>query len=455
MKLILTAVILVSAIVTTYGQASTLSMDDFLLQVRRHHPVVKQTAIGVQLAKAGVIKARGAFDPEVSIDMQDKQFEGTSYYARNKLELTVPVWFGVDVKAGRENIRGERVNPEQTAGTLSYIGVTVDPFQTLLLDKRRAVLQQAKLFREQSVAVQSAVINNLIMEAVETYIRWWQSQAELTLVQKALRNAKQRLELVKTMYRVGERPAVDTLEASTQVQSMEQYELEQQAKVFKARLAVSLFLWNEKETILMLREEVLPVAMADESIQLDTVIQQVSSHPDLAALDLDVDALRIDRKLTLGELMPDVQLKYNQLSRESSGLFNGSLLQNNNRFGVGVSVPLRFSEGRGAYLSARYKVTQAELKRMNRQAEIEIRVRQEFLGWQQVSAQVTKQASLAESYQALLRSEELKFANGESSLFLLNSRQLKTVEAQQKLVQLNADALLASARVKWAGGILR
>ena len=40
--------------------------------------------------------------------------------------------------------------------------------------------------------------------------------------------------------------------------------------------------------------------------------------------------------------------------------------------------------------------------------------------------------SLIENYKRLLKAEEIKFSNGESSLFLINSRENKLLETQEK-----------------------
>jgi outer membrane protein TolC len=59
------------------------------------------------------------------------------------------------------------------------------------------------------------------------------------------------------------------------------------------------------------------------------------------------------------------------------------------------------------------------------------------------------------NYQNLLTSEELKFAQGESSLFLVNSREIKLIEVQQKQVELTVKYYKAKYAVEWAMGMLK
>jgi outer membrane protein TolC len=432
-----------------------LSPDEFLNAVRNYHPVIKQAALGVKIAGAEITQSRGAFDPVLDFDQQDKKFDGTEYYDRQITELKIPTWYGIDLYAGREIANGERLNNSETSGSIDFVGVSLDPIQTVLLDKRRATLQQAKIFRQQSLAQQRNIANNLLSEALETYFDWWQHHRELILVRQTLDNATQTFGMVKQMYAVGERPAIDTLEAYAQVQAMRQYENEIWTKLLKSRLQLSVYLWNQEGNAYELPMSVVPAPAIPEEILLDTLLTGVAQHPALQELDYEVDALQVNKRLKFAELLPGVELKYNQMARETSKIFNGSWFQNNNRFGVGVNVPLRLSQGRGAYSAARFKLMQGELKRSNKQVELENKIKQQYLEWQQLKVQMRQQETLVASYNGLLSGEQIKFANGESSLFLLNSRQLKALEAQQKMAKMQADVFRAQVKVKWAAGILQ
>jgi threonine synthase len=71
-----------------------------------------------------------------------------------------------------------------------------------------------------------------------------------------------------------------------------------------------------------------------------------------------------------------------------------------------------------------------------------------------VQNQLALQRSATAAYAALQRAEELRFSNGESSLFLINARELKTLEASEKEVELQSKEGKAIAAAYWAAGIL-
>jgi hypothetical protein len=68
--------------------------------------------------------------------------------------------------------------------------------------------------------------------------------------------------------------------------------------------------------------------------------------------------------------------------------------------------------------------------------------------------QLTQQNSLLENLHALQKGEEVRFANGESSLFLINAREQKTIEAEQKTIELKAKYQKSAIGVRWAAGLL-
>jgi outer membrane protein TolC len=185
-------------------------------------------------------------------------------------------------------------------------------------------------------------------------------------------------------------------------------------------------------------------------------MQQVQLHPELQQYRFKLEALQVEKRLKFQSLLPSVYLKYNQLnkSHDLSKSFNTPWLENNYRYGLSVSVPLRLSEGRGEYRKAKLKIEQTELQQLNKQVSLQTKLRQYYNEWKQLREQINLQQRAIQSYAALQRGEEIKFTNGESSLFLVNSRELKTLEAQQKLIELQSKEQKAVASTLWAAGTL-
>lgn len=446
---------------TFFAQAQdTLSLEAFLSAVKTYHPVAKSAALGVEIAKAEITAARGAFDPVLQNNISRKELGGLLYYDQQLSELKIPTWYGVEVVAGIESVSGQRVSSPDTKGNSSYVGFSVPVAKGLLMDRRRADLQQAKIFQELSEQEQQAVLNDLLYEAAQAYWAWWQQYRIQALFRQAIINAQQRFRLVKTGFQIGERPAIDTVEALAQLRSFQLMEQEIALGVRNTQLDVTVFLWQANGEAYTLPQAVIPQQSSPvmlEMMQPERLLQLVQRHPELLQYRFKLEALEVERRLKFQSLLPSVYLKYNQLNKSHDLMksFTTPWLENNYRYGVSISVPLRFSEGRGEYRKAKLKIEQTELQQLNKQVSLQTKVQQYYNEWRQLAQQIILQQQAVELYAQLQRGEEIRFANGESSLFLINSREQKTLEARQKLIELEGKEQKARASVLWAAGVLQ
>jgi outer membrane protein TolC len=442
------------------AQPKSLSQQQLLEIVKLYHPVARQAALNIDIAKDEVRVARGAFDPSLQMSGGRKELEGVLYYDQAQYEVKIPVWYGIDIYAGMESLYGNKTNPTETKGASSYIGFSIPVVKNLFMDKRRAALKQAQVFEDMSAVEQQVVLNNLLQEASKAYWDWWEQYAVYQLFTAAMSNAEKRLQMVRTTYQVGERPAIDTLEALTQLQSFRLQQNEIGIRLNQARLELSVYLWQKESVPYELPAEVVPQiapASLPEPLQSEeNLLQATANHPQLQQYQYKLKALQIDRRLKFQSLLPSVNLKYNQLYHSHNIIKNFSTpwLDNNYRYGIAVSMPLRLSEGRGEYRKANLKIEQARLEQVHKKVAIENKVRQYYFEWQQLQQQVSLQQQAVNMLQNLQRGEEQKFFNGESSLFLINSREAKTLESQQKLLELQSKHQKSMNNTLWAAGLL-
>ncbi|MBL0200377.1 MAG: TolC family protein [Chitinophagaceae bacterium] len=183
--------------------------------------MAKQADIFVEKAKADVTISKAAFDPVLKNEMAQKTFDGIDYYYYNRPELSIPTWFGIEVSAGLEYLSGNRTDPVETKGQTSYLGVSVPLAKNLLMDKRRAALQTAKIFRDASAIEKRNMLNNLMLDAMAGYWNWVKQYQVYKILTEALTVNEKRVALIKTAFRLGDRPAIDTIEALTQLQNIE------------------------------------------------------------------------------------------------------------------------------------------------------------------------------------------------------------------------------------------
>ncbi len=443
-----------------------LSPEEFIAIVKTFHPVIKQADINIEKAQADITLARGGFDPSVYYSNDQKTFRAENYYNYNNTELKIPTWYGIEVKAGLDNNGGENLNSESTFGKTSYVGIMVPLAKNLVMDKRRAVLKQAKIFRDQSGIERLNTINDLLYAGYSAYWNWVKEYQVYDVISNTVKVNEARFDLIKIAYRQGDRPAIDTVEALAQLQNFQFLQSESLVKLQNAAVELSNFLWQQNNTWYQLGLNVVPdgnwnlqdVGSIPLVLQEELLLTARLTHPKLSMYNYKLQVLEIERKLKFQSLLPTVNLKANLLNKNYNvlkGIAVPDYFQNNNKFGVDIGIPLRLSEGRGGYRLAKLKILETNYALSLQQQEIENKVKfyyNELTGLQQ---QVKIYNAAYINYQTLFRGEDVRFKAGESSLFLLNIRENKVLEALQKLIELKTKFFKTQAAVQWAAGQLR
>ena len=87
--------------------------------------------------------------------------------------------------------------------------------------------------------------------------------------------------------------------------------------------------------------------------------------------------------------------------------------------------------------------------------QIELKVKSYFNELENLKKQIELQTKNYANYQQLVNAEEIRFANGESSLFVINSRQNKALEALEKLIEIKTKYYKTVAALQWSAGNLQ
>lgn len=450
------------SLVNGQNSSTVLTEEEFLSIVRSNHPVAKQAGLLADLAAAQLLTIKGNFDPVIAINKNQKTFDGKTYYNYNNAEMVIPTWFGIELYAGIENNFGDYTNREYTLGNTSYAGLSVPLLKDLILDKRRAALQQGRLFKQQSEFEKRTIINDLIYDAYKSYWNWAKDYQVFRSYDTILVLNETRYSLVKISFQNGERAAVDTTEAFVQLLNFQQQREEAWLKFRKSTLELSAFLWHPNNVPAYLTELVIPdTARLKNEInfpQLENVDNWINlistTHPKLQQIDFKLQALEVERKLKLQNLLPKLDVKYNFLQKgyNSVNFSANQFFENNYKFGVSAIVAIPNRQGIGDYKSSRIKIKSTELDRNFTQLNLENKVRFHFNEVLNLQKQIRIYESLNKNLAHLYNTEMLKFSLGETTLFLLNSRETKMLESQQKLLELKAKLYQAYATLNWATG---
>jgi outer membrane protein TolC len=442
-----------------------MNEDAFLAIVRQNHPVAKQGSLLVDQARANLLSVRGNFDPVLYYNNDQKTFDNKTYFNYQNGELVIPTWFGIEAYAGLENNVGDFKNPELTNNRSSYAGVSVPLLKDLVFDKRRAALQQGKLFAQQSQWERRNIINDLLLDAFVAYWNWARDFQVYQVLVNTVQINEFRYGLVKVSFQQGDRAAIDTTEALAQLQSFQQMREEAWLKFRKSSLELSTFLWLPNNQPVYLTEKVLPDTLWSKQTLTQFNVADLSqwltntlnNHPKLQVIDYKIQALEVERRLKFQSLLPKADFKYNFLRSgyEPWRGINAMLFDNNFKFGLNVAIPIPNRSGIGAYRSARIKVKSTELERSFTQLTLENKVRFHYNEVLNLQEQIRIFEDAYRNYVKLFEAEQLKFSLGETTLFLLNTRENKALETLQKLLELKAKFYQSFATLNWASGQLQ
>lgn len=443
-----------------------LDVNAYVAIVGNYHPVAKQADLITQQARAELRIARGGWDPALTSDYASKTYNGSNYYSFFESAVKVPVWYGIEVKAGYDFAYGAYINPESKlpAGGLGYLGIQMPLGSELVFDKKRAALRQAQIFTRASEQEKLSQLNDLYLDALKAYYDWANAFAEYNIYVKAVKVAEERFIATCKTAALGDRPAIDTTEALTQLQSRQLQQVEAKMRYINALLQVNNFLWlpsGEPYPFDSLLVPVLPDTIITEGMlnmgSMETLAMQLKSiHPQLAAYSFKLKQLEIERRLKLESLKPKLNLQYNLLSNR----FNfsspaGSIFTNAYKFGLQFSMPLSFTQARGELTKVKLKIQETGYLFQLKEQQLINKLRSSFNELVSLQQQSHIYLQTTEGYKTLWEGEQKRFINGESSLFLVNSRENKYIEAQLKIAELTCKYYKAEATYKWATGNTR
>lgn len=432
-----------------------LTFEEYLAFVKQYHPVARQAGLKLNMAEAELLRARGGFDPKIEVDYDRKEFKSTEYYDILNSTFKIPTWYGIELKANFEQNQGVYLNPERTVPQdgLFSAGVSVDVGQGMFINQRMASLRSARIYRDQSVAERDLMLNEVLFEAALAYFDWVRVYNEMIIYEGFLENAVERFRGIEQNARLGEIPAIDTVEARISVQNR-RLDLEQaRVDLVKERLDLSNFLWLDNNTPVELQPYIIPeeeglLPKVDRVLDLPTIVEPgviPENHPRLRSLELGLRALEVNRRLMANRLLPEVNLEYNFLTQEPDEF--QSFNRGNYKAGVRFSFPLFLRKERGELRLANFRIQDAEFDLELNERQLENRLLAVFQELESYSFQTQMAEEMVENYYLLLAAEERRMSFGESSLFLINTREIRLIEARLKQNEIFNKYLYAKARL--------
>ena len=430
--------------------------------VQSDHPVARQAELQLGMGESSVLAARGGFDPKGVLDISQKYDDGTQYYSLAKGGLKIPTWFGVELQTMYEQNQGTYLNPENltTGRGLWLAGVSVPIGKGLFIDERRAMLRQAQIYQQSTLAERQLILNDLLLDAGKAYWDWFKAYNALLVYQDALDLAVVRFEAVKQAAFLGDRPFIDTLEAGIQVQTRQMNLGRAELDFINQSGLVSVYLWEDGLVPLEMAQNTRPLffdSVANQGVDPLLLMQRdslLNQHPAIQQGRFKLDRLDIDRRLKAEQLKPQLDLNYNAINTPIAGDPWADYSINNYKWGLNFSMPIFLRKERGALQFTRFKIEEAQYDLSNKTAMLAYKAQAYLNVWDTSRDLFVLYSRTVRDLGSLLDGERQLFSGGESSLFMINAREISFISARVQLVELLVENQKANLSARYILGIL-
>lgn len=428
---------------------------DFYQLVLTNHPVIKQAQLVLDDAQAELMMARGQFDPKLESNFERKSVNDKLYFSHWETALKVPVWGGIDLKMAREENGGDRLNPE-FSDRVNVIGLNVPLGRGMLLDQRRNILKQARIYQKIAQAEQQKMINKIMYDAAKDYWEWYYTYQNYQLQKEGYELALNRFKFLRTQVLIGEKAGRDSVEAAITVQAREVDLAQAKLDFDNFSLFLSNYLWNADGNPVELPGGTVPPPtpsrLLDESVLNRFLELAKNSHPEILKLSSKLDQLRVEERFAKEFLKPRLDVQVNAIQSPLYAFSEYSVLRTNHKYGVTFEFPLFLRKERAKIQQVQIKQNQASLERTQMSREILNDVQAFYNEAVQMQKQLVIQQKAAENQVILVNAELELFQLGESSLFLINSRESKLIEMKTKVEALKSKLEKSIAGLAYAAG---
>ncbi|SFI37179.1 TolC family protein [Halpernia frigidisoli] len=433
-----------------------MSKNEFLNIVKNYHPLLKKYQLQNKIAQAEITKARGNFDPVLSAKTAQKNIDNALYYDQKNIELGIPTWYGVEINGAYNYLTGDKLNPSETKGGLYNYGLTVPLAKNLLYDKRRAALEQAKAAEKMTRAEQIILSNELLLEAENSYWEWVKNYEVLKIQKKNVTLNKKRFALIKKTFSYGEIAAIDTVEAESQLQNFQIQEKDASLNFIKSTQDLQVFLWQDNLEFYQIKVPIFPsekmnLEFTDDYLFLAQKLSKdnLVNSQFLKYYAFKNNILESERKLKWQSFLPKIDFTYQFYNKQNENPQYLPFFEDNFQYGLKLEIPIFLRGARADYQMAKIKLLQNEQDIKLKENELLVKTQTYEQEVENYNSQIFLAERNLKNFQLLLKAEETKFENGESSIFLINSRENKAIESQEKLINLKSKVIKSYIKLKW------
>ena len=432
----LLSLLLVLSIAPALRAQRIVTLEEALNWALTNHPVA-DVADAVEARGAAVLlQSQGAFDPKIAGAYDRKQYLGTEYFNYGSAGVEWQSPYAVKVSAGYEFADGTYLNDERflSGGDQTYLAVKLPLLQGLITDAARIDRRRGDVAVERQRALANVIRNELRYDLALRYAEWRYATRALAINEETETLLATYLNNTRELFELGDKPAVDTLEASIYLGTQRLATRQARVDARLAKLAFSELYWP-------LEEADQPAALSTETLLPPVVAPWQDRQPELLELQLAITDFQLQQRLKREKLKPKLDVSYyllgNGLELPAGGDEFGGPFDRAYKVGASASYPIFNRSARGEVEEGRLKIVESEAKLEGKLQSINVKANAYEEAFAAYVGQLNEAEVLARQSEQLLAAEQTLFQLGESTQFLLNVRQQNLQKARlvrEKLV---------------------
>ncbi|MBI5673604.1 MAG: TolC family protein [Nitrospirae bacterium] len=405
-----------SALKAQSTRTAPLSIGEVLARIELTHPLLRAAGAERTKARAKILKALGAWEPQVKNYTQTERYntwnlttafdipsQHTTGYADSTVQVGHP--WGFTVEGGLRSGFGDKGNariayPPDVLGTYQqqhfYYGGSFHLLRGFMVNEENAQFQQAELAGPQAEIKVAQKRQDLYLAGAVQYWDWQVAVRQAEMVKRALAVAEERVVQVEGLAKGGKVSPLDVVEVNQEVQKRREAAIAAQRKVEYEQYKLSLFIKLAKNKLLPLLD--------------------LEGGPTKGAADWVVG------------------LGY--------------------RVGVHLEVPVFQREGRGKVMAAEVNQQQLALKQLYAEQQVSIDVDNWLSAQVRARDRVTAATEALRLAKTLEEGERTRFNMGATTVLFVNLRERNVVESAYQLYRAQADYAVSRGGMLWARGAL-
>lgn len=439
----------------------TLSVADVLRSVRTSHPKLAAAVAKLDEARGDRLAARAVFDPVAEAkgsNLVAGYYEYWLVQSVIKQQLGVG---GIDMSAGYRLGRGD-IPPyygelATRSGGEVFSSLRLPLLNGRSIDDGRAKLRKARLKVRATAQLRRATALGLARDAQLAYWEWVGAAQKLTMARQLLALANERAARVDARARQGALPRIVIVDNRRVVLARQSKVYAARRSFVKAQAKLSLYYRDANSRPQLVAADRAPAlggGLPDlDERRVDTwIAEAMRARPELALLQLDRRATRIDQELAKNDRLPVLDLRAS-VARDL-GVGAASLGSTDVAVGISFELPLFRRKARGRLRSARAKLIRLEATRRGTRdrvaAQVKMYVRLAKLAHQRWRLARDRVAAT----QRLAAAERTRFERGASDMIRVNLRELAVASAAGDAIDASVELHRARANLLLARGLM-